>query len=196
MIFHKTILQGAYLIDLEPFQDQRGLFARTYCRREFKQIGHHKPFVQFNHSLTRDRGVIRGLHYQRPPHAEIKLIRCIRGAVYDVIVDIRRESPTFLQYVGVELSDRNRRTIYVPEGFAHGFQTMEDNTELIYHHTAFYAPEAEGGLRYDDPVLAIDWPLKPTFLSEKDQKHPFINEDYKGINHEFNRTAKPKDIRQ
>lgn len=196
MIFQQTKLKGAYLIDLEPFQDQRGLFARTYCQREFRQIGHWKPFVQFNHSLTRERGVIRGLHYQRPPHAEIKLIRCVRGRVFDVMIDLRRGSPTFLQYIGVELSDQNRRMIYIPEGFAHGFQTLEDNTELIYHHTAFYTPEAEGGLRYDDPLLNVQWPLAPTYLSEKDQNHLFVDDNFKGINYESNRKTKPKNIRQ
>ncbi len=181
MIFQQTKLNGAYLIDLEPFKDERGLFARTYCETEFKAIGHRKRFVQFNHSHTNDKGTLRGLHFQHPPHAEIKLIRCIKGAVYDVIVDLRLHSPTFMQHIGVELTDQNMRMIYVPEGFAHGFQTLQDHTELIYHHTAFYAPKAEGGLRYNDPALNITWLMNPSVLSEKDQNHPLIDESFSGI---------------
>ena len=175
MIFKETKLKGAYVIDLEPFQDERGLFARTFCRREFADIGHQDEFVQFNHSRTHEKGTIRGMHYQLPPSAEIKLIRCVRGSVYDVIVDLRKNSPTFLQYIGLELSDRNMQMIYVPVGFAHGFQTLEDNTELIYHHTAYYAPELEAGLRFDDPQIEIDWPMPPTVLSAKDQNQPLID---------------------
>lgn len=182
MIFHETNLKGAYTIDLQPFRDERGLFARTYCQKEFEAIGHHKEFVQFNHSHTRHKGTLRGMHYQRPPHAETKLIRCIKGKVYDVIIDLRKDSPTFLKYLGVELSAQNMRMIYVPEGFAHGFQTLEDDTELIYHHTAFYVPEAEGGVRYNDPLINIKWPLPPTVLSEKDQKYPFLAAGYSGLN--------------
>ncbi len=181
MIFQETKLKGAYLIDLEPFQDERGLFARTFCQNEFKDIGHSKEFVQFNHSLTIPKATIRGLHYQKPPFAEIKLIRCIRGKVYDVIVDLRRQSPTFLQYIGVELSAQNMRMIYIPEGFAHGFQTLEENSELIYHHTAFYQPGVEGGVRYNDPTVGVEWPLEPTVISDKDQKHPYLNSNYSGI---------------
>lgn len=181
MIFKETKLKGAYIIDLEPFQDDRGLFARTFCQKEFEQIGHRREFVQFNHSRTSYKGTIRGMHYQKPPHAEIKLIRCVRGSVYDVIVDIRQDSPTFLEYIGVELTDRNLRMIYVPEGFAHGFQTLEDDTELIYHHTAFYAPGQEGGLRFDDPRVGIEWPLPPTVISEKDQNQINIPDTFAGI---------------
>lgn len=174
MIFRKTKLSGAFIIDLEPFQDQRGLFARTFCQKEFAAMGHRKDFVQFNHSRTTQKGTIRGLHYQKAPHAEIKLIRCIRGAVYDVIVDLRKDSPSFLEYIGIELSAENMRMIYVPEGFAHGFQTLENNTELIYHHTAFYFPDAEGGLKFDDPKLGIEWPLPTTEISEKDNKYALL----------------------
>lgn len=181
MIFRETKLKGAYVIDLEPFQDERGLFARTFCRKEFATIGHEDEFVQFNHSRTRQKGTIRGMHYQLPPSAEIKLIRCVRGRVHDVIVDLRKNSPTFLQYIGVELSDRNMQMIYVPAGFAHGFQTLEDHAELIYHHTAYYAPEREAGLRFDDPKIGIDWPLPPTVLSAKDQNQPLIEPGFTGI---------------
>ncbi len=178
MIFRKTKLAGAYIIEPEPFKDKRGLFARTFCRREFEKIGHTKEFVQFNHSHTLQKGTIRGLHYQLPPHMEIKLIRCVRGSVYDVIVDLRPHSPTYLEYIGIKLSGKNMRMIYVPEGFAHGFQTLEDDSDLIYHHTAFYAPEAESGLRFDDPKIGIDWPLPPRSLSEKDKNYPDLAQTF------------------
>ncbi|MDX2072282.1 MAG: dTDP-4-dehydrorhamnose 3,5-epimerase [Haliscomenobacter sp.] len=181
MVFHKTALEGAYIIDLEPFSDDRGLFARTFCKREFSAIGHNKEFVQFNHSHSNQQGTLRGLHFQRPPHAEIKLIRCIRGSVFDVIVDLRHGSATFLHYVGVELSEQNMRMIYVPEGFAHGFQTLADHCELIYHHTAFYAPNADGGIRYDDPKINIAWPLEISTISEKDKNLPLLSEDFAGM---------------
>ena len=181
MIFEATKLPGAYIIELEPFRDERGLFARTFCKRDFAEIDHQKEFVQFNHSHTRDKGTLRGMHYQHPPHAEIKLIRCIRGKVLDVIIDIRQDSPTFLQHIGVELSSENMRMIYVPEGFAHGFQTLVDHSELIYHHTAYYTPEAEGGLHALDPKLNIDWPLEPTVMSDKDKNQAFIQSPYTGI---------------
>ncbi|MCB0550047.1 MAG: dTDP-4-dehydrorhamnose 3,5-epimerase [Phaeodactylibacter sp.] len=181
MIFRETRLAGAYIIEPEPFSDQRGLFARTFCRREFEEIGHHKEFVQFNHSLTRQKGTLRGLHYQRPPHAEIKLIRCIRGAAYDVIVDIRRGSRTFLGHISVQLTEQNMKMIYVPEGFAHGFQALESGTELIYHHTAYYAPDSEGGIRYDDPLLGIEWPLPVQEISLKDQGYPYLESHFSGV---------------
>ena len=181
MIFQETKLQGAYIIEPEPFRDQRGFFARTFCRREFEKIGHHRDFVQFNHSHTSRKGTIRGLHYQRPPHAEIKLIRCIRGGVFDVIVDIRQGSRTFLDHISVELTEQNLKMIYVPEGFAHGFQTLDAHTELLYHHTAYYAPEAEGGVRYDDPLLGIEWPLSVGELSVKDQGYRHLEPHFKGL---------------
>lgn len=181
MKFHPTNLEGAYSISLEPFRDERGLFARTFCQREFAEIGHEKEFVQFNHSLNSHKGTIRGLHYQRPPYAEIKLIRCIKGAVYDVLVDVRQESPTFLQHFGIELSAENMTMIYIPEGFAHGFQTLEDETELIYHHTAFYTPGVESGLKFDDPTLGIRWPLPPSVISDKDQNYPSISQTFTGL---------------
>ncbi len=181
MVFIETPLAGAFVIKLEPFQDERGLFARTFCQKEFEQIGHTENFVQFNHSMTVAKGCIRGMHFQKPPFAEIKLIRCIKGKVWDVIVDIRQNSMTFLKWFGVELSAENQKMIYIPKGFAHGFQTLEPNTELIYHHTAFYTPSAEGGLKYDDPKLKIDWKLTPEQLSKKDQEYNYINENFKGI---------------
>lgn len=181
MIFHKTPLAGAYSIDLEPFRDERGLFARTFCQKEFKQIGHHKAFVQLNHSRNIHKGTIRGMHYQNPPFAEIKLVRCIKGSVYDVIIDIRKNSPTYLQHYGLVLSESNMKMIYIPEGFAHGFQTLEDNSELIYHHTDFYTPGVESGLKFDDPSVGIKWPLAPTIISDKDQNYPPIDQVFTGI---------------
>lgn len=181
MVFIETPLAGAFVIKLEPFQDERGLFARTFCQKKFEQIGHTENFVQFNHSMTVAKGCIRGMHFQKPPFAEIKLIRCIKGKVWDVIVDIRQNSMTFLKWFGVELSAENQKMIYIPKGFAHGFQTLEPNTELIYHHTAFYTPSAEGGLKYDDPKLKINWKLTPEQLSKKDQEYNYINENFKGI---------------
>jgi len=181
MIFQETVLKNAYTIDLEPFTDDRGLFARTFCKKEFANIGHHKEFVQFNHSRSNYTGTLRGMHFQKAPAAEVKLIRCIRGSIFDVIVDLRKSSPTFLQYFGVELSEQNMRMIYVPEGFAHGFQTLQDYTELIYHHTAFYAPDQDGGIRYNDPRINIQWPLAITSISEKDKNYPFLPDAYENI---------------
>lgn len=181
MVFHETALRDVYIIDLNIFSDDRGIFARTFCKREFAQIGHTEEFVQFNHSRTLQRGTLRGLHFQRPPHAEIKLIRCIRGSVFDVVVDLRQGSPTFLQHIGVDLSEQNMRMIYIPKGCAHGFQTLEADSELIYHHTHFYNPAAEGGIRYDDPQIAIEWPLTPTLMSDKDQHYPFLQGSFEGI---------------
>ncbi|MFY8127766.1 MAG: dTDP-4-dehydrorhamnose 3,5-epimerase [Chitinophagaceae bacterium] len=181
MKFTETILKGSYVIDLNPFEDERGWFARTYCEQEFKKIGHLKKWVQLNHSFTKLKGSIRGMHYQLPPFSEIKLVRCIAGAVYDVIVDIRKNSPTFLNWFGVELSASNKKMIYIPEGFAHGFQTLSNDAELIYHHSEFYTPGVEGGLKFDDPNLKIEWPLDITNISERDKQHQLINEDFKGV---------------
>jgi dTDP-4-dehydrorhamnose 3,5-epimerase len=181
MIFRKTLLNGIYIIELETFNDERGLFARTFCKKEFSKIDHSKEFVQFNHSITHKKGTVRGMHYQMPPFSEIKLIRCIRGSVYDVVIDIREGSPTFLKHFSIELSEANMLSIYVPEGFAHGFQTLEDNTQLIYHHTAYYVPGHEAGIRYDDPVIGIQWPLPVAVITEKDMNHRLLNNQFKGI---------------
>jgi dTDP-4-dehydrorhamnose 3,5-epimerase len=181
MIFTPTPLAGAYVVDLEPFSDDRGWFARSYCKNEFAQIGHHKEWVQLNHSASYQAGTLRGMHFQLPPFREIKMVRCIAGAVLDVIVDLRKDSPTILQWFGQELSAVNRKMLYIPEGFAHGFQTLTDNVELLYHHSEFYTPGAEGGLRYDDPRLAIQWPLDVTVISDRDRGHPLIDQNFKGI---------------
>lgn len=181
MKFTPIKLTGSYLVDLEPFCDERGWFARYFCKDEFKAIGHEKEWVQMNHSFTLKSGTLRGMHFQLPPHAEIKLVRCVSGTVFDVIVDIRKDSSTFLQWVGVELSAENGRMIYIPEGFAHGFQCLTDNCSLLYHHTDFYAPGSEKGLRYDDPLLNIQWPLPVSLISERDGQHDWLNNEFKGL---------------
>ncbi|NND33202.1 MAG: dTDP-4-dehydrorhamnose 3,5-epimerase [Saprospiraceae bacterium] len=181
MHINATEIKGVYTIDVDPFEDNRGWFARLYCRREFAAVGLHEDYVQVNQSVTHRKGSIRGMHYQLPPHAEVKLVRCLRGAVYDVAIDLRKGSPTFLNYYGLELSESNRRMIYIPKGFAHGFQTLTDECSLIYQHSAFYEPTAERGIRYDDPVIKIKWPLTISDISEKDKNLIFIDRLFDGI---------------
>lgn len=181
MKFTALPLAGLCTIDLKVLKDDRGAFARTFCKKEFEQIGHTKEFVQLNQSWNIKKGTVRGMHFQKPPFTEVKLIRCIKGAVMDVVIDLRKDSPTFLQHVAVELSEENKTMIYVPEGFAHGFQTLSDNTELLYHHTEYFVPDSEGGLRYNDPFLNIKWQLPVTVISDKDKNHPLIDKTYKGI---------------
>jgi dTDP-4-dehydrorhamnose 3,5-epimerase len=181
MIFTPTSLVGSYVIDLEPRSDERGWFARYYCKDEFQKIGHTKEWVQMNHSVTNKKGSIRGMHFQVHPYKEIKMLRCIAGSVYDVIIDLRKGSATFLQWIGVELSATNKKMLYIPEGFAHGFQCLDDNCELTYHHSDFYQPGAEAGIRYNDPLVNIKWPLPLTVISPRDEEHHFLNENFKGI---------------
>ena len=181
MIFHPTSLSGAYVIEPEPFRDERGLFERYYCQNDFEKIGHKKNWVQLNHSITKAEGTIRGMHFQVAPFREIKLVKCVKGRVYDVIIDLRKNSETFLQYFGSELSEENHRMMYIPEGFAHGFQTLSAECHLIYHHSEFYVPGAEAGLRFDDPGLKIKWPVPAGIVSERDLSHPLIDENFKGI---------------
>jgi dTDP-4-dehydrorhamnose 3,5-epimerase len=176
MIFRETRLAGAFIVDLEPRGDERGFFARAFCQREFEAHGLKPLIAQANISFNYRRGTVRGLHFQHPPHAETKFVRCSRGAIVDVIVDLRPESPTYLQHVAVELTAENRRGLYVPERFAHGYQVLEDNTETTYQVGEFYTPGAEDGLRYDDPRLGIDWPLPATDMSDKDRKWPLLDE--------------------
>lgn len=178
MIFHETPLEGAFTIELEKRGDDRGFFARAFCVNEFKQHGLATNFVQVNNSLSARKGTLRGMHYQLPPKAETKLVRCIRGALYDVILDLRRDSPTFGRSVGAELSAENRLMMYVPKGFAHGFYTLTENVEAFYFVDEFYAPEYERGIRYDDPAFRIDWPGHPMVLSEKDRAHPDYDPAY------------------
>ena len=179
MIFTETELKGAFIVKPEPHRDKRGLFMRTFCKKEFREIGHLKEFVQFNHSITEKKGTIRGMHFQYPPSAEIRLIRCIRGEVYDVIVDLRKNSSTYLKHISINLSEENRMMIYIPEGFAHGFQTLQHNTQLVYYHTSYYSPPDLGGLLYCDPVIGIKWPLESVNLSDRDQNNPTIDENFK-----------------
>lgn len=181
MIFSPTPLEGSYVVQPQLFSDERGWFARTYCSSEFGEIGHSGEWVQLNHSFTARKGTIRGMHYQLPPFREIKLVRCIRGKIFDVIIDVRKGSPTFLHWFGAELSDANMHMLYIPAGFAHGFQTLRDDCELIYHHSAFYTPGAEAGIKYDDAAVNISWPLAVTSVSERDKSHPLVNEKFKGI---------------
>jgi dTDP-4-dehydrorhamnose 3,5-epimerase len=181
MKFAQTSLAGVYIIELHPFSDDRGWFARYYCKNEFKEIGHTKEWVQMNHSVTYDKGSIRGMHFQFAPHREIKLVRCIAGSVFDVIIDIREGSETFLQWYGVELSAANKKMLYIPEGFAHGFQCLDKNCELLYHHSEFYMPAAESGIRYSDPSVNIEWPLPVTVVSGRDASHPFLDKNFKGV---------------
>lgn len=181
MIFTPTKLEGSYIIELTPFTDERGWFARTYCKNEFSQVGHSAEWVQMNHSFTREKGTIRGMHYQLPPFSEIKMVRCIAGTVFDVIIDIRKDSPTFLQWVGAELSAGNKKMMYIPRGFAHGFQALTDDCELIYQHSEFYAPGVEGGIHHTDPAVKITWPLTVTNISDRDAQHPLLDTNFKGI---------------
>ena len=182
MKFEETILKGSYVIELDLFEDNRGWFTRTFSKDIFqKQIGFTKEWVQMNHSFTKAKGAIRGMHFQLHPFSEIKLVRCIAGEVFDVIVDLRKESATFLQWYGTKLSSENKKMIFIPEGFAHGFQTLSDNAELIYHHSEFYNPEAESGIKCDDPAINIQWPLEITEISEKDKNHPLIDSTFKAL---------------
>jgi dTDP-4-dehydrorhamnose 3,5-epimerase len=174
MKFIQTPLAGAYVVDLEKRGDERGYFARAFCARAFAEQGLATSFVQANMSLNRDAGTLRGLHFQKSPAQETKYVRCVTGALYDVIVDIRPDSPTYLQSFGVELSAENGRALYVPKGFAHGFLTLTPDATASYMVDEFYTPEAEGGLRYDDPVLGLDWPGEVHVISPKDAAWPLL----------------------
>jgi len=171
MMFTETPLKGACLIDLETRGDERGFFARAFCVNEFAAHGLATAFVQVNTSLSEQKGTLRGMHYQLAPKAETKLVRCIRGALFDVILDLREASPTFGRSFVAELSAENRRMMYVPKGFAHGFITLSDDTEAFYFVDEFYAPDQERGVRWNDPRFAIAWPLAPTVVSDKDKAH-------------------------
>lgn len=176
MKFTETRLKGAFIIDLEPRTDDRGFFSRSFCQKEFEAHGLKTTIAQANISFNYRKGIVRGLHFQFPPAAETKFVRCSRGAIVDVIVDLRPESPTYLQHVAVELTAENRRGLFVPERFAHGYQVLEDNTETTYQVGEFYTPSAESGLRFSDPRLGIDWPLPPTEMTEKDAKWPLLED--------------------
>ena len=172
MIFASTRLEGALLIDIEPKEDKRGFFARTWCRRELATRGLDAEIAQESVSYNRLRGTLRGLHFQRFPHEETKIVRCTRGAIFDVIVDLRPHSPSYLQWQGFELTAENRRAVYIPKGFAHGFQTLAEHCEITYQISTFYAPESARGNRYDDTAFRITWPLPLTMISERDLGWP------------------------
>lgn len=181
MKIHPTPLAGVFEIEAQPRGDDRGWLARVFCEEAFSAIRPKLHFVQANQSFTRMRGTVRGLHFQRAPALEAKLIRCVRGHVWDVAVDLRAGSPTFGRWHAVELSESNQREIFIPEGCAHGFQSLTDDVALLYLHTAPYVPACEGGVRHDDPRLAIGWPLPVTVLSDRDRSHPLIDDRFPGV---------------
>lgn len=178
---YATQLEGVFVVETSPHIDSRGAFSRFYCEKELAEVIGQRHVLQINHSRTAEVGAVRGLHFQHPPHAEMKLVRCLKGRVWDVAVDLRKSSPTFLGWHAEELTPNNARMMAIPEGFAHGYQVIEPDSELLYLHTAFYTPGAEGGLRYDDPKLAIDWPLVVTDISERDKGHFLIESNFQGI---------------
>ncbi|RJQ42903.1 MAG: dTDP-4-dehydrorhamnose 3,5-epimerase [Nitrospiraceae bacterium] len=172
MIFKETRLKGAFIIEPERFDDERGFFARTWCRNEFGKHGLNTSLVQCNISFNKKSGTLRGMHFQSAPHPEIKLVRCTRGAVYDVIIDLRQDSETYKQWLSVELTEDNRAMLYIPEGFAHGFLTLGDNTELFYQMSEFYHPECAGGVRWNDPAFSVQWPAEVRVISGRDRDYP------------------------
>jgi dTDP-4-dehydrorhamnose 3,5-epimerase len=172
MTFTETPLTGAFVIDLEPHSDERGFFARTFCRREFEARALNPVIVQCNTSFNLKAGTIRGMHYQKAPSREAKLVRCVRGSIQDVIIDLRTHLPTYGRSFAIELSEENHRAIYIPESFAHGFQTLEDQSEIEYQMSEYYSPESAAGYRFDDPAFAIRWPLEVTIVSSRDLAWP------------------------
>jgi len=181
IILKPTRIDGVRIAESEAIADDRGWFVRCYCQQSLSEIFQDRSIQQINQSKTSKVGSVRGLHFQYPPHAEMKLIRCLQGRVFDVAVDLRAGSPTFLHWHAEELTPENRRMIVIPEGFAHGFQVLEPDSELLYLHTAMYHKPSEEGVRYDDPRLAIDWPLEATEVSERDQTHAWLTPDFVGI---------------
>ena len=179
--FVSTPLNGLILVKRNISQDHRGFLSRFYCSDEFLNAGLNKPIVQINHTLTKYKGTIRGLHFQYPPFAETKIVSCMQGEIFDVAVDLRRDSPTYLRWHSVLLSSENRQSLLIPEGFAHGFQALTEDCELIYLHTAAYEPASEGALNVADPKLGITWPLVCIEISERDQNHRMIEQDFQGV---------------
>jgi dTDP-4-dehydrorhamnose 3,5-epimerase len=177
VIFTETPLEGAYIIDLEPMEDERGHFARSFCREEFAPRGLKTNVAQCNVSFNRKKGTLRGMHFQSEPKAEAKLVRCTRGVIYDVILDLRPHSPTYCKWTTTELTECNMRMIYVPEGFAHGFQTLVDDTEVFYQMFECYSPGHANGVRWDDPAFGIAWPIENPILSDKDRSYPLFDKD-------------------
>ena len=177
----KTPFAGVFETATEPYRDHRGAFGRLFCREALEEAHNNRPIVQINHSRTATVGAIRGLHFQYPPKPEAKWVRCLKGRVFDVAVDVRRGSPTFLKWHAVELDADLMNAVFLPEGFAHGFQVLEPDSELLYLHSESYSPEVEDGLRFDDPRLAIDWPLPAEDVSERDRNHPLIDSSFEGV---------------
>lgn len=175
MKFIETPLRDAYVIEIEPHRDERGFFARSWCTREFRERGLNARLVQCNVSFNQRKGVLRGMHYQADPFPEAKLVRCTRGRIFDVIVDLRPESVSFRKWYGIELAEGGIEMVYVPEGFAHGFQTLEDNTELLYLMSEFYHPECSRGVRWDDPAISIQWPIPDPIVSDKDRSYEYLD---------------------
>jgi len=180
--FKETHLKGAFIIEPNAFVDHRGFFARIFCENELKQQGLKYKIVQANHSKSVGKGTIRGMHYQLQPFAETKIIKCIKGRIFDVIVDLKKDSPTFLNWFGIELTEENKKMLYVPEGFAHGFQALEEEVEMIYFATAFYNLESERGIRFNDNKVGIKWPINENIItSEKDKTIPLVDDNFEGI---------------
>ena len=182
MKFNETNIKGLYIVELQPFTDNRGFFVRSYCDAALEEAGVIKSIKQINHSFTKTVGSIRGMHYQDSPHAEIKMVRCIAGEIFDVVIDLRKGSDTFLQWHGEYLNAENFKMMIIPEGFAHGFQIMKQNTELLYLHAASYTPEAEIGVLFNDEKIGIKWPLPVTDISDRDLKHEIMTKEFKGLN--------------
>ncbi len=176
-----TSLEGLTLLQRKPQGDHRGYLERLFCTQELSTLLNGRAIAQINHTLTEKKGTVRGMHYQNPPHAETKFVSCIRGEVFDVAIDLRKESPTFLQYHAEILTAQNHKTIVIPEGLAHGFQTLTQDCEMLYFHTKEYAPSAEGALNVVDPQINIQWPLHISEISERDQNHPFVDKGFEGM---------------
>jgi dTDP-4-dehydrorhamnose 3,5-epimerase len=181
MIFIETELKGAFIIEIERREDERGFFGRAFCQHEFEAHGLKPIIAQANVASNKKKGTLRGMHFQYPPTAETKLVRCTRGAIVDIIVDMRPESPTYLRHIAVELNEDNQRALYIPERFAHGYQALRDNTDTSYQVGEFYTPGSEGGLRYDDPKLGLHWPLPVTIMSDKDRVWPLLAESEQAV---------------
>ncbi|NVZ61186.1 dTDP-4-dehydrorhamnose 3,5-epimerase [Pseudomonas gingeri] len=181
MNIRPTSIGGALVVETQPYQDHRGAFSRLFCEKSLDQALAGQRIVQINHSRTATVGAVRGLHFQHAPHAEMKMVRCLKGRVWDVVVDLRADSPTFLQWHAEELTPQTGRMLVIPQGCAHGFQVLEADSELLYLHTAFYEPAAEGAVRYDDPRVGVAWPLPVTDLSERDKNHALLSNEFAGL---------------
>jgi dTDP-4-dehydrorhamnose 3,5-epimerase len=177
----ETGIAGAWIAESPVGQDHRGAFSRLFCANELGEAFGQREIVQINHSMTRNVGAVRGMHFQYAPHAEMKIVRCLKGRVFDVAVDLRTGSETFMNWEAVELTPKNNHAFIIPEGCAHGFQVLEEDSQLMYLHTNFYTPAVEGAIKFDEPKVGVDWPLKPQDLSERDLSHPYLDDDYQGI---------------